>query len=83
MTVKVICSDCGRHIGSFVLTGGKQDREIEIHACYHKDIYNHIKELQTENEQLKEKLKEEYNRGIKDGLNQYARKITLEQEAKK
>lgn len=44
MDIKVICADCGRHIGTFVRLGKRQDVEIEIHGCYHKDTYDHIKE---------------------------------------
>lgn len=55
MQIKVKCADCGRHIGTFVNVG-KKDVEIEIHACYHKDIYDHIKELKAENKQLKEEI---------------------------
>lgn len=54
MEVKVKCADCGRHIGSFVRLGvGKKDVEIEIHGCFHKDTYDHIKELKAEVEGLK------------------------------
>lgn len=56
MEIKVNCADCGRHIGTFVRLGKKQDVEIEIHACYHKNIYDHIKEQAKQIKELKDEL---------------------------
>lgn len=61
MDIKVNCADCGRHIGTFVRLGKKQDVEIEIHACYHKDIYDHIKEQVKQIKELETEIQEVSN----------------------
>lgn len=58
MDIKVICADCGRHIGTFVRLGKRQDTEVEIHACYHKDTYDHIQEQAERMKELEELLVE-------------------------
>lgn len=81
MTIKVKCADCGRHIGSFVrLNTAKKDIEIEIHGCYHTDIYDHIEELQAEIKRLKDLLKYAYDLPIDAGNFEEKNKWLLEVE---
>lgn len=46
MNVTIICDDCGRKMGTQVLLGKKQDREIRVHACFHNEQgYGEDKEI--------------------------------------